>query len=60
MNDKGKETEDFYVYKMEEEMIMCVIEHELLYNLSFRDYHDINKKAHAWRIVAEQVGLSGE
>ena len=46
-------------FKMEEQLIVCVSAHPILYNTSLFDYRDVNKKNDAWRRVAEVVGVPG-
>ena len=42
-----------------ERLILLVSECPVLYDLAYERYRDINKKAAAWRKVAEDAGMSG-
>ena len=49
----------FDYFKIEEQLIVCVSAHPVLYNTSLFDYRDVNKINYAWRRVAEVVGVPG-
>ena len=46
-------------FKMEEQLIVCVSAHPVLYDTSLFDYRDVNKKNDAWCRVSEVVGVPG-
>ena len=44
---------------MEDKLIIAVANNPALYDQSLFSYRDLNRRAHAWREVAEAVGEAG-
>ena len=57
-NPKQKSREQLE-WKMEDKLIIAVANNPALYDQSLFSYRDLNRRAHAWREVAEAVGEAG-
>ena len=44
---------------MEDKLIIAVANNPVFYDQSLFSYRDLNRRAHAWREVAEAVGEAG-